>query len=537
MCNTRVKGFLDVKGRKLINEDGEEVILSGWGLGNWLLCEGYMWKHDQSPRMDRPRRIEMVVEELTGKEYAADFWKRFRDNYITEEDIRYMAQLGYNSVRIPMNSRLFLEEGPGTVWKEEGFQLVDRCLDWCEKYKMYAFLDLHGAPGGQTGDNIDDSIDNIPRLFVDKDCWDKGVELWKKLAERYKDRWIVGGYDLLNEPIKPPIDRNGPGFEHLLPKLGEFYDEVIKEIRKIDDKHIFSIEGHHWATSTQIFYKKFDDKMMIHFHRYACLPDISCYQEYLELAQSWDCPLWLGETGENIPEWFAAMYPLAAELGIGYNIWPWKKMDCTNSPCSVNMPADWSLIIEYSKGGSHPGYRKAQHILEEYLENMKLANCTINQKVIDSVFRKPGCVIRATDFDELPGQGSSYSGLRQERNIYGFRKNTGMKIVEKYPDLPKLFGFDTRWYRFVLTLAEGEYASYTLNDIEEGASLSIKLFCMKDSRIRIYQDDTAVREIELPYHEDPLVIKEIGLLPSERSVIRIETEAGEIQVDSLITSR
>jgi len=114
-----------------------------------------------------------------------------------------MAELGYNSVRIPLNWRVFMEAEPGLLWKEDGFRLLDRCIDWCEEYKLYAFLDLHGAPGGQTGANIDDSVDNVPRLFIDSDSWFKGIKLWERIAERYKDRWIVAGYDLLNEPIAP----------------------------------------------------------------------------------------------------------------------------------------------------------------------------------------------------------------------------------------------------------------------------------------------------------------------------------------------
>ena len=30
------------------------------------------------------------------------------------------------------------------------------------------FLDMHGAPGGQTGQNIDDSEADIPELFTDE---------------------------------------------------------------------------------------------------------------------------------------------------------------------------------------------------------------------------------------------------------------------------------------------------------------------------------------------------------------------------------
>ena len=535
MKHDRVNGFLNVDGQKVVNELGEEIILTGWGLGNWLLQEGYMWKALGSKRFDRPRRIEAVIEELTGEEYAHEFWKAYRQNYITEADIRFMAELGYNSVRIPMNSRLFMKEGEGIHWIEEGFQLLNQCIDWCETYGIYVFLDLHGAPGGQTGDNIDDSIDDVPRLFTDQDCFDKGIALWKELATRYCDRYIVAGYDLLNEPIRPKRFTDDIDFDYLLPRLKEFYEVAIREIRKIDKKHLISLEGHHWASSKDIFCKKYDDKMIIHFHRYACLPDISCYQEFLTLAKEWDCPLWLGETGENYIEWFTAMYPLAAELGIGYNIWPWKKMDCSNSPCSINKPRGWDSIIEYIKGGAHPGYDVARKILDEFLENIKVENCEQLISVSNAVLRQPGCIIRGTDFDHFPGKGISYSGLREETNLVRYRYRTGMEIIEQYKDLEKAFGFDCGFKRFVLELAKEEFAVYSLEDVKDTSTLLIHFICEESGVLEVYQNNKILATFDLTKNSHLQTLSPISLLESESAKIKLYVTSGVIKIDSLHT--
>ena len=69
----RVSGFLHASGRELHNDREEPVLLLGWGLGNWLLCEGYMWGFDQSPMFDRPQRIEHTLRTLTGDKYAERF--------------------------------------------------------------------------------------------------------------------------------------------------------------------------------------------------------------------------------------------------------------------------------------------------------------------------------------------------------------------------------------------------------------------------------------------------------------------------------
>ena len=150
------------------------------------------------------------------------------------------------------------------IWKKEGFALLDQCLEWCEEAGIYAFLDLHGAPGGQTGSNIDDSV--------------------VKLAERYCEREVVGGYDLLNEPIIPPYAGNGD-FDYLIPELASFYDKLIGAIRQVDQKHMLSIEGAHWATDVQIFDHKYDENMVLHFHRYAEIPDMACLKKFMEKAE------------------------------------------------------------------------------------------------------------------------------------------------------------------------------------------------------------------------------------------------------------
>ncbi|MNB85431.1 Endoglucanase precursor [compost metagenome] len=534
MSSSRVTGFLRAEGRTVVNGKGEEVLLTGWGLGNWLLPEGYMWTTDGNSRFDRPARIEAVIRELTGTKYAEQFWTVFRNRYITRDDIRLMAEQGYNSVRIPFNWRVLMEEEPGITWKEEGFRLIDRCLDWCEEYKLYAFLDLHGAPGGQTGANIDDSVDDVPRLFTDTDSWNKGIALWGQLAERYKDRWIVGGYDLLNEPIKTPSA--GQDFDYLVPRLVQFYEEAVAVIRAVDDKHMLSIEGHHWATDTSIFHKKYDDNMIIHFHRYACYPDLSSFTEFLEVSERLNAPLWLGESGENLNEWYTAIYPLAAELNIGYNLWPWKKMDNTSSPYSVHLPEGWNLLIDYTRGGAHPGYEQAHAILDQYLEHIRVEHCRYNADVTYAVFRTPGCTVRATDFDQLPGKGEAFSGLRIEGNPFKYRTGTGMQIVEEIgrKDLTKRFFFDILWDRFALELEGGEFAVYTINDTREESSVSFTYSSDEPAAVALFQDKREIASLTLQPGENKQTIPAVGLAAAGSSKVMIQVISGTMRLDRII---
>lgn len=536
MARSRVKGFLDVKGRKLVNGDGEEILLTGWGLGNWLLCEGYMWLANGNEKFDRPRRIEAMIEELAGKEFAVGFWEKFRNAYITEEDICYLAESGYNSVRIPLNSRLFLSDRQGEIqFLEDGFRIVDNCIEWCKKYGLYAFLDLHGAPGGQTGANIDDSMDDMPRLFMEQEYFDRGIALWEEIAKRYKDEWIVGGYDLLNEPIRPKRSEQDTDVDDLVPRLQEFYENAIAAVRKIDKKHLFTLEGHHWATETGIFHKKYDEKMVIHFHRYGCQPDISCYQKYLDISQKLDCPLWMGESGENVTEWFTAMYPLAAELSIGYNLWPYKKMGNTNSPCSIKKPEGWELLMDYVNGGKHPGYEKAREILREYLDNIKFANCELHPEVTKAAFRQPGCIIRGTDFDQFPGKGISCSGIYLKENSNDYRSGMGMEIKNRFPDYKQKFGFDCGWKRFVLALGEDEFACYSLFDVTQGSRMWIHLFVDEDAEVVVSAGEKMLKKIILKADNLRQETGPFFLPEGEKVVLRLETVFGRIEIEEIVT--
>ena len=76
--------------------------------------------------------------------------------------------------------------------------MLEQVLDWCEKYHVYAILDLHGAPGGQSALACDDGIDNRPHMFTEPESRERALLIWEEFAKRYHDRWIIGGYDLLN---------------------------------------------------------------------------------------------------------------------------------------------------------------------------------------------------------------------------------------------------------------------------------------------------------------------------------------------------
>ncbi|HEX4322278.1 MAG TPA: cellulase family glycosylhydrolase, partial [Acidobacteriaceae bacterium] len=184
--------FVHADGKFLADPSGHKLILRGTNLGNWLVQEGYMFRLEGGPQS--AREIEAMVNELIGPTDAAKFWHEYRDQYISRKDIDLIAKAGFNTIRIPFHYKFF-EAG-----NEEGFALVDRVVAWAKADGLYVILDMHCAPGGQTGANIDDSW-GYPWLYEDEASQQHAMDVWKRIAAHYRNNVTVLGYDLLNEPI------------------------------------------------------------------------------------------------------------------------------------------------------------------------------------------------------------------------------------------------------------------------------------------------------------------------------------------------
>ncbi|MDD6798980.1 MAG: cellulase family glycosylhydrolase [Firmicutes bacterium] len=61
--------------------------------------------------------------------------------YITEKDIRYIASLGMDHIRLGFD-QIVIEESP-FVYREETLKHIDNFISWCKKYKLIIVLNLH----------------------------------------------------------------------------------------------------------------------------------------------------------------------------------------------------------------------------------------------------------------------------------------------------------------------------------------------------------------------------------------------------------
>ncbi|MCU7549703.1 glycoside hydrolase family 5 protein [Chitinophagaceae bacterium LB-8] len=381
------KSFIYTKGKNLMLPDGKPFLMKGTNLGNWLVPEGYMFKFRD---VNSPRMIDQALNELIGPAAVDSFWKTYLNNYITGADIQFMKAIGMNSIRVPFNYRLFTNEKYlGISNPNHGFELLDRLISWCRKEQLYILLDMHCAPGGQTGDNIDDGH-AYPFLFDSEQDQQLTVAIWKRIAYRYRNEPIIIGYDLLNEPIATYF--NADQFNY---KLEGLYKRITAAIREVDKNHIIFLGGAQWNTNFAPFGQPFDHKLVYTFHKYWMPPIKESIQSYIDFSNKYNVPVYCGETGENTDQWVDSFRITLEKANIGWHFWPYKKMDDTQGIVKFAKPASYDTIINYAATAKknfadvrkyRPGnLAEIKQALNEFLKFCLFENCKPNSGYIQAL--------------------------------------------------------------------------------------------------------------------------------------------------------
>lgn len=388
-------------GKKIINSKGEEVLLKGIGLGGWMLQEGYMM--NSSGAADTQHEFIEKLDLLIGEEETKTFYTNWRKNFFTKQDLDSIKKWGYNSVRLAMHYNLFtppIEAEPvqgENTWLETGFEMVDELLTWCEANEIYLILDLHAAPGGQGQDAaISDYDSDKPSLWESELNKSKTVALWGKLAERYKDKEWIGGYDLLNE-VNWPLESG---------VLRDLYVRATNAIRAHDSNHIIYIEGNWFANDFTGLTPPWDSNMVYSFHKYWTYNDTASIQWVLDMRNQHNVPLWMGESGENSNVWYTEAINLFEDNDIGWSWWPWKRIETIVSPFSINSNPKYEAIINYWKGeATQPSAKDAIDGLKQLTDDLLVDNNEYYRDVVDACIRQP------QDETHIPYKNHTIPGL------------------------------------------------------------------------------------------------------------------------------
>ena len=372
-CMSFSQGFLHNVDGEIVEGNGEPILLRGFGLGGWLVPEGYML-HNQAwiAGFESPTEIENHVIDLIGVDAAEDFWNLYRENYVAQADIDQIAEWGFNHIRVPFHYKQFYDStGAETPM---GYAIIDELISWCEPYNMYIILDMHCAPGGQNGGPISDS-DGTARLWLEESNKELTIQIWKEIATYYSNNTLIGGYDLINEPVLP----GGVSLE----EFKQLYVDITNAIREVDTNHLLFIEGNWYGTDFAGLTPPWDENMSYSFHKYWGQTDLSTIQSYINMRNNYGVPLWMGESGENSNHWYYEVFKLLEQNNIGWNFWTHKKVDKITSPFSAYVSPQYQIVIDYLSGNSsQPDPNIAGMGLTSFANSLKIENCLLRRGVV-----------------------------------------------------------------------------------------------------------------------------------------------------------
>ena len=224
------------RGMQIVDPAGNPIKLRGVFLEGWLQWNGALWDAGFTSETEISNRLT----QLAGPEEFEQFRTGIYEQFITERDIEMIAELGFNVVRVPINHHILEDEAGNVAEGAIGWKYLDRLLDWCERHEVYVVPDLHAAPGGQSPWFTADP--EVVKLWESEENQARTIAIWRAFAARYKDRKIIAGYDLLNEPDFPHRE------VHI-----DLYIRIIEAIREVDPYHMIILEGNKLAKDFSIF--------------------------------------------------------------------------------------------------------------------------------------------------------------------------------------------------------------------------------------------------------------------------------------------
>jgi len=299
-----VPQWLQVAGSRIVDATGRTVRLTGFGLGGLLNLENFITGYPGNEEA-----IRRHLRRAMGREAYEAFFEAYEQAFFDRSDAEFIASLGMNSVRVPVNYRQFEDDASPFTLKEEGFHKLDRVIDLLREAGLYTIIDLHAAPGYQNHHWHSDNPTHQALFWQHPHFQDRVVNLWEALAERYKDRPEVAGYNPLNEPA-----------DETNTVVPAFYRRLERAIRAVDDRHILFLDGNRYSTDFSCFDEPFANAVYA-AHDYAG-PGVAGATEYpgtfrgeyfdkdalersflrrTEFMRRTGTPIWVGEFGPMYP--------------------------------------------------------------------------------------------------------------------------------------------------------------------------------------------------------------------------------------------
>jgi hypothetical protein len=220
-----------------VNGRGDAVRLKGVNVGGWLNMENFITGYAANESMMRT-----AMREVLGTDKYELFFERLLSSFYADADVAFLADIGLNCVRIPVNYRHLESDARPFEVIEAGFRHLDRAIAAGGAHGVYSIIDLHALPGGQNHHWHCDNPTHRALFWEHRHFQDRVVHLWEAIADRYKGDRRVAGYNLMNEPA-----------DESRAVVGPFYARLAAAVRAVDPDHILFLDGNTYSTEFDVF--------------------------------------------------------------------------------------------------------------------------------------------------------------------------------------------------------------------------------------------------------------------------------------------
>merc|ERR1719410_710025 len=212
----------------VLTRDALAVPWKGVNLGGWLLLENgpsYPLFEDHVSEKGEPIKCEwdllQVMQAKFGKKETATIIHRHRETHITKIDLQRIRELGMNAVRLPFGYWVVMAPSASEPYVGPAIEYIDRAVEWAEECGLQVVLDLHGCPGGESGEIPCGRLCSEGQWHWRQWRFKKSLEALEAVARRYKSRRCVTGIAVCNEPSNTVP----------LQTLCRYYDQAVDTVR------------------------------------------------------------------------------------------------------------------------------------------------------------------------------------------------------------------------------------------------------------------------------------------------------------------
>jgi endoglucanase len=208
------------------------------------------------------------------------------DGAFREDDFRWMADWGFDFVRIPMCYTLWIRNDDVYEVHEPMLENVDRAVEYGRRYGLHVSLNFHRAPGYSVNREREEPFN----LWQDQAALDAFCFHWRLFARRYKgispERL---SFNLVNEPTDPSPLMSRRDHERVI-------RTAVQAIREIDGERTIVVDGLGWGRKPV---EELADLGVAQSVRAYDPMGVSHYKAGWVDAQDWPEPSWPGRFGNR----------------------------------------------------------------------------------------------------------------------------------------------------------------------------------------------------------------------------------------------